>query len=136
MKKLLLALALISASQIQPWYGRGGGYYGGGYWGGPYGGYGYGYSPAADAIGTAALIGTTAAIASSRPRSDAEIDYMREKDAAREEKRDREQQRKDINKQIKDIDKDIRSARRDGDNESARMLEKQKADLRKELARV
>jgi len=136
MKKLLLALALISATQIQPWYGRGGGYWGGGWgWGGP-GYYGYGYSPAADALGTAAIIGTSAAIASNRPKSDAEVDYLREKDAAREERRDKERQRKDINKHIKEMDRDIRSARRDGDHETARMLEKQKADLRKELARV
>ncbi|MFA5998529.1 MAG: hypothetical protein WC747_00715 [Candidatus Babeliales bacterium] len=131
MKKILLALALISASQTIPFsIGIGGGPYYGGYYGGPYGGYGYGPGYWGPGYGYGGVAFAP------RPKSDAEVAADERVRQAREETRDKENQRKEISKQIKRLDKDIRLSRRNGDIETVKMLEKQQADLRKELANV
>jgi len=131
MKKILLVLALISASQTIPFsIGIGGGPYYGGYYGGPYGGYGYGpgyWGPGYGYGGVAFA---------SRPKSSEEIQADKEVREAREETRDNENKRKAIRRQIKDLDRDVRLARKKEDFESVKMLEKQQADLRKELANI
>lgn len=135
MKKLLLALALISASQTMPFsIGIGGGPYGG-YYGGPYGGYGYGSGYWGPGYGYGYPYGGGLAFVS-RPKSDAEVAADKEVREAREETRNKENQRREISKQIKRMDKDVRLARRNGDIETVKMLEKQQADLRKELANI
>jgi len=104
-KKLIFLLMLIGiTNSTLPHWGRWGGGFG---WGGPYYGspYGYyGYSPAADIIGTTAAVGLTAAALSNRPKSDAEIDYQREKDIKRELKRAR---KKGDSAQIARLEKEL-----------------------------
>lgn len=93
-KKLIALVALImSAHSTMPWYGRGG-------WGYRYSPYDYGYYNGLDLLAGAA---TTAAIVGSRPKSDAEVDYQREKDEKRETKRKINDKKRDKAKKEKSL---------------------------------
>jgi len=111
-KKLVLLLALLgAASSTLPWRHWGGGWRYAPYWGGPYDG--YGYSPAVDAIGAVATLGTAAAIASNQPQSDEQARINA------------------VQRQIRNLDKQIERAQKRGQDTSK--LEAQRARLQDNL---
>ena len=127
MKKTLLILALLTASQALPYWGGGWGGYGPGY----YGGWGYGpgyygggyYNNAGAGIVAGSNLLGAAMIAGSRPKSDAEVDAQ-----------ERRNDRRAIERQIRDLKKDIRSAQKHNDDATVKDLNKQLAELRNSLA--